>query len=762
MPPSPSPAATSNVARSGRWQATTVANAPTAVEAYIAGKIRGAGSPAASPTSGSVTGGFDITSTMIGHLFSLHPKHLCLDRCRFAAGAFEALSQEIARSSSLASLSLAGCTGVPPLASIGSDVLHLLWNALLENTTLEALDLSNIQLTEDDATFLADNVIPWNRSIIEWNISGNPDLGDKGVNRIVGALVSAASSVERINLRRCGLSVEGLVNVLLEVRSLTSLQQLDVAMNGGYHQPNVMDVMREVDEILHRNCKLMHPAATLSHTALYDAGAVEMREQSDGTGLIENLKSGTDAAPSSATQPIKRRDSIRVQQLPSPAAKNLERRSSMLLRSPDKHSATGSGSAPSPMRAASFRSGPRNTPPPASSTGASASQISSSAAAASVAMKLPLDAPSHSPAGAPEESSIVDLSAISAGSHSGEPSRRHVDPQSSGSGVVRRSSVAPLPSNASADRSKQRTASPRQQQHVINEHVSKQRHHEVNDGADDWQRVKEHYNSYIRSGNPTSTDGRGCSSSPARASSPSVMRKVALETPKFVLGKLVSKVKSGHPSSAFHPTINGTVMYVREPMPSERRRYAPWNQSSNGTASMFDSPSRRSGTPTRSGADGGAAINGSSPVPHVPSYVGKRVIVLDSKSDPRHQTAIRIVDGGDVTMINDDPRDIGYVSRKLQAGAAVSRPSAGFASNTEREVRWGTDPSNQPARTAQAPPPGTYNVLSPFDASVRKAQQTSRATTATGKKCFGSSGSARSTNVVQENNVPGPGFYEIP
>ena len=93
-------------------------------------------------------------------------------------------------------------------------------------------------------------------------------------------------------------------------------------------------------------------------------------------------------------------------------------------------------------------------------------------------------------------------------------------------------------------------------------------------------------------------------------------------------------------------------------------------------------------------------------MPHVPSYVGKRVIVLDSKSDPRHQTAIRIVDGGDVTMINDDPRNIGYVSRKLQAGAAVSRPSAEFASSTEREVRWGTDASNQP-------PELPYSVLSP-------------------------------------------------
>jgi hypothetical protein len=131
---------------------------------------------------------FDITSTMIGHIFSLHPKHLCRWRLR---GARSGSCSIVVPPLSLT----AGCAGVPPQASIGSDVLHLLWNTLLENTTLEALDVSNIH---DDATFLADNVIPWNRSIIECNIGGNPNLGDRGVHRIVGALVSAASSLERI------------------------------------------------------------------------------------------------------------------------------------------------------------------------------------------------------------------------------------------------------------------------------------------------------------------------------------------------------------------------------------------------------------------------------------------------------------------------------------------------------------------------------------------------------------------------------------
>ncbi|CUG87261.1 Hypothetical protein, putative [Bodo saltans] len=306
-----------------------------------------------------------------------------------------------------------------------------------------------------------------------------------------------------------------------------------------------------------------------------------------------------------------------------------------------------------------------------------------------------------------------------------------------------------------------RAASPRQQQSPSEiQQSSRLRHDPVNDGADNWLKVKEHYNSYIRSGASAAAAEAGGADSPARASS--ALRKAALETPKYVLGKLVSKVKSGQPSSSFHPSANGTVMYVREPMPAERRKYAPWSQNGINAAHVFESPSRRSGTPTRSGQDG--AVSASSVATNIPSsYVGKRIIVMDAKSDPRHQTAIRIVDGGDITMIQDDPRDIGYASRNIQkSGGAGVRPSAGFASNTEREVRWGTDASNQLARTAQAPPPGTYTVLSPFDVSVRKAQAASRSTTATGKKCFGSSGSSRSTNVVVENNVPGPGFYEIP
>ena len=71
--------------------------------------------------------------------------------------------------------------------------------------------------------------------------------------------------------------------------------------------------------------------------------------------------------------------------------------------------------------------------------------------------------------------------------------------------------------------------------------------------------------------------------------------------------------------------------------------------------------------------------------------------------DAKHQTAIRIIDGGDVTTIQDDRGDVDYLRRKVQSGASVLRPPSGFASNTNRDARWGTDPTSQAPRTAQAP-----------------------------------------------------------
>ncbi len=146
----------------------------------------------------------------------------------------------------------------------------------------------------------------------------------------------------------------------------------------------------------------------------------------------------------------------------------------------------------------------------------------------------------------------------------------------------------------------------------------------------------------------------------------------------YVLGKLVNRDRS-QPSSAFHPTSNGGIMYVRVPMPAERRRCAPW---------LAPSPAR-SGTPRA------AVVRNAEPVLlHRQSGQSSRL------DDAKHQTAIRIIDGGEVTTIQDDRRDVDYL---VQSGASVLRPPSGFASNTNRDARWGTDPTSQAPRTAQAP-----------------------------------------------------------
>jgi hypothetical protein len=119
------------------------------------------------------------------------------------------------------------------------------------------------------------------------------------------------------------------------------------------------------------------------------------------------------------------------------------------------------------------------------------------------------------------------------------------------------------------------------------------------------------------------------------------------------------------------------------------------------------------------------------------------------------------VDGGDVTAIHEDPRDIGFLARKVAKGEVVPQTSGSFRSNSLRELRFGVDPAQQVARQARAPGPGTYVVESEWDKLKRKAQM-SRVETATGKKMFGCSGSERKVFSSQANDVPGPGFYEIP
>jgi len=229
---------------------------------------------------------------------------------------------------------------------------------------------------------------------------------------------------------------------------------------------------------------------------------------------------------------------------------------------------------------------------------------------------------------------------------------------------------------------------------------------DVNAGAEEWQKVKDEYNKYIRD--------------------PSAVKKQVIhrEMPKYVLGQRIDKIKE-RPSSAF--VASGER--IRDPTPRELRRYAPWKERSL-------SPGEKSTT-----------------------YVGKSTVI---SVNPKTGEKVRIIDGGDLTFINDDPRDVGYLARKLQSKAMAGTTNA-FGSNTPRDVQWHTEKGETVTiRHAQAPGPGYYTFESELDKAIRKWKQQSRRETATGKRCFGAVGAERQVFDVKVDEGPGPGSYEIP
>jgi hypothetical protein len=227
---------------------------------------------------------------------------------------------------------------------------------------------------------------------------------------------------------------------------------------------------------------------------------------------------------------------------------------------------------------------------------------------------------------------------------------------------------------------------------------------EVDEGAEQWKRIKAEYNQFIHM--------------PGTKPTP-----IVISQPKFVLGKRIDKIKE-RPSSAFLATP-GTER-ERQPTPAELRKLAPWFVDPNSK------DAREIGT--------------------------EKLITLNNGKD-----RLRIVNGGDVTAIENDSRDIGYVARKIQQKEMIVRTTGAFSSATVRDMRWGTDSSTELVRQAQAPGPGAYTVETELEKKVRMWRASSRDVTSTGKKRFGATGSDRSVfNDAAKGDMPGPGAYEIP
>lgn len=191
------------------------------------------------------------------------------------------------------------------------------------------------------------------------------------------------------------------------------------------------------------------------------------------------------------------------------------------------------------------------------------------------------------------------------------------------------------------------------------------------------------------------------------------------EQPKFCLGKRIDQIKD-RPSPCFKTGVTRTA--ERAPTPKEIRTLAPWVKGEETKAST--------GSVYRTRGEDGSVIT--------------------------------FVNGGDITCIKDDPRDVGFLARKVAAGLAHPKPTL-FMSNTPRELRWGVsegDGSFLP-RQSQAPPPGHYTVVSEWEKKVKKAKETSRATSATGRPAFGGSACPR-FGQQKKSDGPDPGQYEIP
>ena len=508
---------------------------------------------------------------------------------------------------------------------------------LTENLSVSLVDLSSCDLTVSDALMIADNVIPWNRTVTSWNFQDNPQLGSEGVATLVKAMVDSGN-VQRINMANTNAS--NLVEVVATLQKLPSLFQVDVSANPSFEAASPQ--LSQLNAVLQRNLRLLHPPAAGTEWAHSDCSVVA------APPVVE---------PSAAAS------------APKPADKKPDEK-------PARHRAVSVAKPDSRPRAQST-SRVAASPAKAAPAPAETKREGSNPPAAAKADAPKADDPAASPAPKPQ------------------PTRE-------------RSTTQPLERQPSAARSVTTTA-----RH--NSPTPRLRQAPLDDGVEEWRRVQQHYNSYIRAGSPARRD-----SSPEEKKIAEKQRDAGLH-PKFIFGKRVDQVWH-NPYPQFARPLRGIE---RAASPREIRRFAPW-LSETGTSTP--------GTATR-----------------VPVEGEKQPVFL------------KIVDGGHVTHLNDDPREIGYQSRKLQEGQFAARPTPAFSSAVAREVRWAVGPHLQGYVTprSNAPDPGAYTVESDWDRNARKLRDARRSQSASGRPMFGASAAAR-TRDLPKSDMPGPGQYEIP
>lgn len=595
-----------------------------------------------------------LTKPQIAEMFLDHDAgSISFANHAIAPEAEETLTECISKSMTLTALSFQGVASTAEFK-----VVSVLAAALAENLSVQRVDVSGCGLTAADAKVIAEQIVPWNRTVIDWNFSGNAALGDEGVNAIVDAMRSATSSVQHVSFKGCG--VADLAPAVKALAELTGLYQLDVSGNQGFGDVIAND-LTELDSVLVNNLKLLHPNDKIKQVPLWKKVVVEDpadQSASDSKPADDASKQDAAAAKKDDGQARRGRAASRKEAASPPPRQRaqsttnnsgMRRTQSMKKESPKKEEPAAK-TEEKVQPAADAKKDDAQSPPPKRAE------------------------PEQKKAPPPQQQQQRQ-------SRSATPQRQ------------RSQSAQPAP------RSPSRASS-----------VAAQR--DINDGYEEWKRKRDEYNKFIRAEGSvarTASPARG----PAR--------------PKYVLGKRVEDKPL--PSAAFKSSFIRTR--ERAPTPAEIRKLAPWNQQGKET--------------------------------HVGS---QHRVTVDEGGKPSHvdATVITFVDGGKQTYIEDDPRDIGYVARKVQTGAIKPTDSL-FKSQSARELRFGVTPRDKAyvQRDAQAPGPGMYRVKSDWERNAERLRQAHRPTSASLRPLFGSSAAPRAKATAgKDTSVPGPGEYEIP
>jgi hypothetical protein len=289
-----------------------------------------------------------------------------------------------------------------------------------------------------------------------------------------------------------------------------------------------------------------------------------------------------------------------------------------------------------------------------------------------------------------------------------------------------------------------------------------QRRSEVDYGAEEWRRKRYEYNQFI---------GLGVKPEAAAAGIDAMIKR-ALTPPKFILGRRLDHIRAGGATANFR----GTPVVARAATPREIARYAPWVVGSIAAQKNAESSPARAGSPA-SGAStsapgslhsapaAAARHNGATRNSGGMSYshrsgIGATVRVPVSRDHKGQEIFIKLVDGGPVSFIKDDPRDVSFLARQMKAGLMTAKPT--FNTRESRD-------SSYLIPKAQAPPLLTYTLRDDWAHNAQRLKEDGlrRRCSSSGagnRPMFGGAGAPREleAGLPWMRKTPGPGEYEIP